>query len=285
MATREHVIVGRAEELAAIDAFLVHPGESAFVLEGEPGMGKTTVWERAVARAEEGNFRVLRAQPAESETRLSYAALADLVEPEYDNVRDGLPDPQQRALDAALLRTAGSTNARTVGSALVSVLAALARDGLVLLAIDDAQWLDRASARALEFAARRLPPGVKLLVSQRPEAGGIEPGAPVERVTLEPLSLGALHHVLRANLGTAPSRPTLIRIVETSGGNPFVARDRPGASGVRGLAGAAADPALAPAARRGSPGPPLAGGPRGRPRRLRLVPPDRPHDRQWPRAR
>ena len=158
MATREHAVVGRDVELAAIDNFLAQPGERALVLEGEAGIGKTTLWLEAVARAEERDFLVLRAQPAESETRLSYAALADLVGPEYDRVRDELPEPQQRALDAALLRTAGSTNSRTVGSALISVLAALARDGLVLLAIDDAQWLDRASARALEFAARRLPP-------------------------------------------------------------------------------------------------------------------------------
>ena len=223
MATREHAVVGRDVELAVIDDFLALPGEGALVLEGEPGMGKTTLWLEAVARAEQRDCLVLRAQPAESETRLSYAALADLVGPEYDRVRDELPEPQQRALDAALLRTAGSANSRTVGSALVSVLAALTLDTLVLVAIDDGQWLDRASARALEFAARRLPPGVKLLMAQRPGADVVDPGEPVERVTLGPLSLGALHHVLRTNLGSAPSRPTLIRIVETSGGNPFFA--------------------------------------------------------------
>ena len=223
MATREHAVVGRDVELAAIDDFLAQPGERALVLEGEPGMGKTTLWLEAVARAEERDFLVLRAQPAESETRLSYAALADLVGPEYDRVRDELPEPQQRALDATLLRTAGSTNSRTVGSALISVLAALARDALVLLAIDDEQWLDRASARALEFAARRLPPGVKLLMAQRPGADVVDAGEPVERVMLGPLSLGALHHVLRTNVGSAPSRSNLIRIVETSGGNPFFA--------------------------------------------------------------
>ena len=64
---------------------------------------------------------------------------------------------------------------------------------------------------------------MKLLMAQRPGADVIDPGEPVERVTLGPLSLGALHHVLRASLGSAPSRPTLIRIVETSGGNPFFA--------------------------------------------------------------
>ena len=104
-------------------------------------------------------------------------------------------------------------------------------------------------------------------------------------MTLGPLSLGALHHVLRASLGSAPSRPTLIRIVETSGGNPFFAlaiaralpesedraprcRSRPRSS------------SSSPAS-----GPPLPGGSRGSPRGVRLVPPDRAHDRQRPRAR
>ena len=130
------------------------------MLEGEPGMGKTTLWLEAVARAEERDFLVLRAQPAESETRLSYAALADLVGPEYDRVRDELPEPQQRALDAALLRTAGSANSRTVGSALVSVLAALTRDTLVLArdrrrAMARPRLGSRARVRRQTAAARR----------------------------------------------------------------------------------------------------------------------------------
>ena len=60
-------------------------------------------------------------------------------------------------------------------------------------------------------------------MAQRPGADVVDAGEPVERVMLGPLSLGALHHVLRANVGSAPSRSTLIRIVETSGGNPFFA--------------------------------------------------------------
>jgi DNA-binding CsgD family transcriptional regulator len=224
MAALEHAVVGRDGELAAIDGFLADSETTALVLEGEPGVGKTTLWLEAVARAERQAFHVLRAQPAESESKLSYAALADLVGSAYDRVRDELPEPQRRALDAALLRSAGSTNARTIGSALVSVLSALTRDAPVLLAIDDAQWLDRASAGALEFAARRLPPGTKLLLARRSHGPLLALGREqVARVEVGPLSLAALHHVLGTNLGSAPARPTLVRIANASAGNPFFA--------------------------------------------------------------
>jgi DNA-binding NarL/FixJ family response regulator len=218
-------IVGRDAGLAAIDEFVADPARAALLLEGEPGIGKTTLWLRAVAAAELRGYRVLAAQPADTELKLSYAALADLLAPVYDDCRDELPEPQRHALDAALLRSTGSADARTIGSALVSLLAALVRSTPVLVAIDDAQWLDRASAAGLEFAARRLPAGVKLLLARRPGAGsplGLERGS-LTRIEVGPLSLGGLHHLLGAHLGAAPPRPTLARITETSGGNPFFA--------------------------------------------------------------
>lgn len=221
MVTTHDAIVGRDDELAAIDDFIAGAGAAVLLLEGEPGIGKTTLWREAAARAEARGARALRARPAESEAKLSYAALTDLLSEVYDDVRDRLPEPQQHALDAALLRGPGTTEARTVGSGLVSVLAALADLGPVLLAVDDTQWLDRASARALEFAARRLAANTKLLIARRPQTHPI--AEPSRRIELGPLSLGALHHVLRANLGSVPARPTLLRIAETSGGNPFFA--------------------------------------------------------------
>ncbi|HUQ22615.1 MAG TPA: AAA family ATPase, partial [Gaiellaceae bacterium] len=205
--------------------FITDPARVALLVEGEPGIGKTTLWLHAARAAELRGHRVLRAEPAEREAKLSYAALTDLIGPVYDVGRGELPEPQQRALDAALLRSAGSANARTIGSALVNFLGALARTDPVVLAIDDAQWLDRASTAGLEFAARRLPTGVKLLLARRPGAEaplGLDRDS-VTRIEVGPLSLGGIHHLLRTHLGSPPPRPTLARIAQTSGGNPFFA--------------------------------------------------------------
>ena len=166
-------VVGRERELTAVGAFLmaVPDGPRALLVEGEAGIGKTTVWLAAVRAAGDRGFRVLQARPAESESRLSYAALADIAGVAFDAVRAALPDPQERALAAVLLRAAADepADARTTATALVTVLTALAEDCPVLLAIDDVQWLDGASAEALAFAARRFPRRLGLLVTRRSE--------------------------------------------------------------------------------------------------------------------
>jgi len=176
---------------------------------------------------------VLRAQPTEREAKLSYGALADLVGGVFEETRAALPIPQERALAAALLLTELDEPAelRTTETALVGILTALAADQPVLVAVDDVQWLDPASERVLEFAARRLPPRVGLLLTLRTEPGGAAPleldrALPedrLERVVPGPLSLAALHHVLSGRLGMSLARPTLARLAVASGGNPFFA--------------------------------------------------------------
>jgi hypothetical protein len=105
--TKPGYVVGRERELAAVGAFLtaVPDGPRALVLEGEAGIGKTTVWLAAVRAADDRGFRVLQARPTESESKFSYAALADIVGVAFDEVRAALPDPQDRALAAILLRS------------------------------------------------------------------------------------------------------------------------------------------------------------------------------------
>ena len=97
-----HGIVGRERELARVQALIgsVSEGPSALLLEGAAGIGKTTLWHAGVSIARARGHRVLSCRPAESEARLSYAALGDLFDFELPN----LPAPQRRALDAALLR-------------------------------------------------------------------------------------------------------------------------------------------------------------------------------------
>jgi predicted ATPase len=149
-------LVGREAELAAVERFLGAAEHSnvALVLDGEPGIGKTTIWRTALARASERGLRVLTTRPAEAEARLSYAALADLVGTAYDEVRGDLPPPQRQALDVALLHEVGDgrTDARIISTGLVTMLRALSANAPVMLAIDDVQWLDPASERALSFA-------------------------------------------------------------------------------------------------------------------------------------
>ncbi len=224
-------MIGREAEVARVARFLdrVPSDPAALLIEGEAGIGKTTVWLEAVASAEASGYRVLQARPAEAEATLSYAALADLIGTTYDETRTELPPPQQRALDVALLQTETDEPAdpRTTATALLTVLATAAQDWPVLVAIDDVQWLDRASERALGFAARRLPANVGLLLARRStDEGGAAPigiGELIETVALGPLSVAALHHLIRERLGLALRRPALLRIAETSGGNPFYA--------------------------------------------------------------
>jgi AAA ATPase domain len=125
-------IVGRGVELRAIQGFLdrVATGPCALLIEGEPGIGKTTLWLQAVRAGESRGYRVLQARPAESELGLSFAAIADLVSAAFDETRADLPAPQERALGAALLRLDLEEPAepRTTATALVSVLTTLARD-------------------------------------------------------------------------------------------------------------------------------------------------------------
>jgi DNA-binding CsgD family transcriptional regulator len=226
-------IVGREAELEAVERFLgvVRERAAGLVIEGEAGIGKTTVWLEAVRLAEALGFRVLRARPSESEAKLSYAALTDLIGAAFDETRSELPSPQQRALDAALLRADVDerTDPRTIATALVSVLTALAAEGPVVIAIDDVQWLDRASERALEYLARRPPGRVGMLFTRRtanpapPSLDRSLPEGALERLVLGPLSLAALHHLIKDQLGIAPARPTLVRVAAAAGGNPFFA--------------------------------------------------------------
>ena len=168
-------LVGREPEIAVIESFLSadEAGFAALELVGEAGIGKTTVWQAAVRRGDELGLPVLSARPAESESRLSFAGLTDLLAAVDADVLETLPAPQAEALDVALLRADASRSPgrRLVGTALLSVLRELTSRGPVLVAVDDAQWLDPPSASVLEFALRRLDDRpVRLVASRRADA-------------------------------------------------------------------------------------------------------------------
>src|SRR4029077_10676127 len=126
----------------------------ALVVFGEPGVGKTALLEWAVEEARE--FRVLRAVGVEGEIELPFAALQQLCAPVLE-LSEHLPDPQRDALSVAFGLSVGqAASPFLVGLAALGVLSEAAKERPLLCVVDDAQWLDRESARALAFVARRL---------------------------------------------------------------------------------------------------------------------------------
>ena len=226
-------VVGRDPELAALGEELRPEAAPLVVISGEAGIGKTTVWEAGLELARTRGFLPLVARPTESESQLAYSALNDLLAGTLDGLFAGLPAPRARMLRVALLLEEpgpGRATPQAVALAVFDALRLLARRGsMPLLAVDDAQWLDPASATALGFALRRLGPGgqVAALLSCRTERGTIAGQAltadRVTRIELGPLSVTATFRIVRERLGRPVPLPLLTKIHQAAGGNPFYA--------------------------------------------------------------
>lgn len=229
-------VVTRTAEGEALAEFLASSAAAptGLVLEGEAGIGKTTLWAGAMQSARDRGFIVLSARVGEAESVLAYAALADLLAGVDESVLGALPDLHRLAIDRVLLRAGGegpATDQRVTAAAFVTVLDRLAAVAPVLVAVDDVQWLDPSSQVAILYAARRVKRPGGFLFTERcePDAGSAarwfelnQPGA-ASRLRVPPMSLGALHTLLADALGQGLSRPTIVRIAEISGGNPFYA--------------------------------------------------------------
>jgi DNA-binding CsgD family transcriptional regulator len=224
-------LVGREQELGAIarllDARDHLPG--AVVLPGEAGIGKTTLWLAGIDAAADRGFRILSARPSGAETRFSFVGLADLLDDAGAVVAE-LPPIQRRALEAALLlgKPEADADDRAVAAAFLAALRQLAGGSPICLAIDDVQWLDAASLAAVGYALARLDrePVAALLAVRGELPEWLRRAVPDERlrtVEVTGLSLGATHELLHTRLGATFPRPTLIRLWETSRGNPFFA--------------------------------------------------------------
>jgi DNA-binding CsgD family transcriptional regulator len=227
----EQQVVGREQELSRLASFLDGSGPArALVIEGGAGAGKTTVWEAAIRRARLRGLRVLAARPSGAEAGLSFAALTDLLVGVDVARLEGVPAPQRRALDVALLRAepdATRPGTRAIATGLLNVLRELAGAGPIAVAVDDVQWLDRPSAEALAFAARRLADArVRFLLARRsglPSSLESALADGCEQLRPAPLSLGATRALLLLRLGSSVPRRVLRQLHESAGGNPLFA--------------------------------------------------------------
>ena len=229
-------VVGRDREVEDVVAF-VDPGVAetrVLVLEGDAGIGKTTLWRAGVEAARDHGRLVLACEASGTETQLALTALRDLLAPVFDDIADDLADPQRHALNVALLReepTQRGPDVGAVGVAFLNSIRLLAAQRPMLIAVDDVQWVDAASAALLQYVLRRLgDENVIVLLSRRT---GDADSDPLQLARLDPssvrslrvgiLSVGALGRILHERLGVTHPRPLLHRVHEVSGGNAFYA--------------------------------------------------------------
>jgi DNA-binding NarL/FixJ family response regulator len=223
-------LIGREEELDRLRAFVdgAREGTAKLLLEGEAGIGKTTLWRAGVEHARELGLRVLESRPVAPERELSFAALGDLLSGLHDEIGT-LPAPQRRALRIALVLEEAEgepAEQRAVAAAMLGLLRRLTAEEPLLIALDDIQWVDAPSAGALQFAFRRLDKeSVRVLATSRlrPDKTTTMGFDNAERIKVGPLPLKALDQLVRTRLGARFLRPRLRQLEEAAGGNPFYA--------------------------------------------------------------
>ena len=238
-------LLGRHREREALDR-LLHAARNGsggvLVLHGEPGVGKTALLEYAV-EADPG-FRVARASGVEGEMELPFAALQSLCSPFLELMRH-LPPPQRDALSVAFGLSAGvSPNPFLVGLAVLGLLSETAEEQPVLVVVDDAQWLDRASARSLAFVSRRLLAERIALVFAARALGETTAGLPELHVT--PLGHRDARALLQSVLPAPLDDAVLERIVVETRGNPLALIELPRGLTPAQLAGGFGLPAAVP---------------------------------------
>ena len=217
---------GRRVEREVLDRLLaaVAGGQSrVLVVSGEPGVGKTALLQSAIESAP--GFRVARAVGVESEMELAFAALQQLCAPMLDRL-DRLPVPQQEALGVAFgLRAGNAPDRFLVGLAVLSLCSEVAAEQPLVCVVDDAQWLDLASAQALVFVARRLlAESVALLLATREPSEALE-GLP--RLVVEGLRPGDARALLGSVLRVPLDDRVRERLIAETRGNPLALLELP----------------------------------------------------------
>jgi DNA-binding CsgD family transcriptional regulator len=238
-------LVGRQTERAVLERQLdtARDGYGAvLVVHGDPGVGKTALLEYAVEAGQD--FRVARTAGVEGEMRLDYAALQQLCSPLLDLI-DRLPDPQQDALGVAFGLDAGQPPSLfLVGLGVLGLLSEAAEEQPLLCLVDDAQWLDGASERALAFVAHRLvAERIALAFATRDVGPGL---ARFPELLVEPLGRRDARALLESVLAARLDESVLERIVVETGGNPLALLELPRGLTPAQLAGGFGLPAAVP---------------------------------------
>ncbi|OBB57978.1 hypothetical protein A5757_19380 [Mycobacterium sp. 852013-51886_SCH5428379] len=227
--------VGEAALPGALEQFLARAsaGPAALVVGGEAGIGKTTLWSTAVDRARDAGFLVLASRGTAAEAVRGYAAVADLLAGVSEEALAELPPIQRLALDRVLLRDgdrAGATDQYVVAATFRGVVEALARTEPVLIAIDDAQWLDSPSRTVVAFTARRLAGRIGVLATVRTgdtvaSVDWLQLPRPelLAHIEVGPMDAAALRSVIESRTGHTLPRSVVAHIHRIAGGNPFYA--------------------------------------------------------------
>ena len=203
-----------------------HGSAGGVVLRGEPGIGKSALLDELVNATEAAT--VLRTQGLEAEAPLAFAALHRLLRP-LARLRDQLPPPQARALRVAFGEEDGpSVELFLVGIATLSMLTAAAEEQLVLCVIDDAHWLDPATAEALLFCARRIGADrIVMLFAVRDGVAGRFDAPGLAEMTLAGLSPDAARALLDRHVGEARAEEVTERLISETRGNPLALLELP----------------------------------------------------------
>jgi DNA-binding CsgD family transcriptional regulator len=225
-AGRGPVLTDRRSECAVLDRFVdgVRAGESrALVVRGEPGIGKTVLLDYLAGRAT--GCRVERAAGVQSEMELAFAGLHQLCAPMLDHARS-LPVPQREALRTALGLAAGQVPDRfLVGLAVLGLLSEAAGERPLICVVDDVQWLDRASAQTLGFAARRLAADRVGVVFAARVPGDALAGLP--ELIVEGLPEADAQALLDSALAGRLDARVREQIIADTGGNPLALLELP----------------------------------------------------------
>jgi DNA-binding CsgD family transcriptional regulator len=249
------MLLGRRAEREAIEQLLAqaHAGRSgALSMRGEAGIGKTVLLEYAAGAA--AGFRVVRAAGVESEMEFAFAGLHQLCAPLLDRL-GALPAPQQAALGVAFgLRVGDPPDRFLVGLATLSLLAEVAEEQPLLCLVDDAQWLDAASAQILAFVARRVEAErLALLFALRdlsPDPGDAHQFAGLPELGLGGLGEADARALLASAVGTPLDEGVRDRIVAEARGNPLALLELSRSAGPAELAGGFGQPGALAVSRR-----------------------------------
>ena len=224
-------LVGRSREQGALSQFLeqqLSRPRGAVLLEGPPGIGKTTLWRWVLTgRPEQAAVRTCR--PGELDTTLSYSAVDDLMSNSDERAESQrlLADLRRSTASDPTGADGGTTQLVRVAQHVVDALDALNRNA-VFLGIDDAQWLDEASARVLTFVVRHLRRPVAVIATQR--STGVPnwlrmavPDDDILRLPVGALTQDEVWELIRRKLGLSLIRNVVARVHRASGGNPLFA--------------------------------------------------------------